>query len=169
MNLGLSESLKAAFPNIIPATRPQISKELIPDPNWLVGFTSGEGCFFVNISISNTHKFGMSVKLKFQITQHNRDQDLMNSLISYFDCGYINKSQFTCLDFIVTKFYCASYIDEKIIPFFSKYKIQEVKQLDFIDFCKAAEIIKAKAHLTERGLVLLKIIKIKASMNKGRY
>ena len=59
MNLGLSESLKAAFPNIIPATRPQISKELIPDPNWLVGFTSGEGsrssCFFLLIFLYLIH------------------------------------------------------------------------------------------------------------------
>jgi hypothetical protein len=38
--------------------------------------------------------------------------------------------------------------------------------LDFIDWCKAAEIIKAKAHLNEEGLD--QIIKIKAGMNRGR-
>ena len=100
-------------------------------------------------------RLGMSVKLVFQIAQHNRDQDLMNSLISYFDCGYIkikNKSQFTWLYFIVTKFSCARYIDEKIIPFFSKNKILGVKLQDFKDWSKAAEIIKVKEHLTSQGI-----------------
>ena len=114
-------------------------------------------------------RLGMYVKLVFQIAQHNRDQDLMNSLISYFDCGYIkikNKSQFTWLYFIVTKFSCARYIDEKIIPFFSKNKILGVKLQDFKDSCKAAELIKNKYHLTEEGLDQIR--KIKAGMNIAR-
>ena len=62
-----------------------------------------------------------------------------------------------------TKF---SDINEKIIPFFSKHPIAGIKLLDFVDWCKAAEIIKAKDHLTEDGVN--QIIKIKAGMNKGR-
>jgi hypothetical protein len=38
--------------------------------------------------------------------------------------------------------------------------------LFFIDFCKIAELLKNKAHLTEQGLDL--ILKIKNGMNKGR-
>jgi len=86
----------------------------------------------------------------------------MKSLIEYFGRGNIYKTE-KAFEYRVDKF---SFIESKIIPFFKKYQIQGVKQLDFIDFCKAAEIIKAKAHLTERGLD--QIIKIKASMNKGR-
>ena len=172
MNLGLSNVLKAAFPNIIPVHRPSVLvggvSSKIKDSNWLVGFTTGEGCFYINIFKSKA-KLGVGVQLVFQITQDNRDQELMNSLISYFDCGYIkikNKSQFTWLDFIVTKFSCARYIDEKIIPFFSKNKILGVKLQDFKDWCKAAELIKNKAHLTTSGLE--EIRKIKAGMNKAR-
>ena len=165
MNLGLSKELKAAFPDTIPVLRPLVENQSILDPQWIAGFTSGDGCFYVKILNSSNNKISQ-VRLVFQITQHNRDQDLMNSLVSYLNCGYINKSQFTWLNFLVTKFSCASYIDEKIIPFFSKYQIQGVKHLDFLDFVKVAEIMKEKGHLTERGLD--QIIKIKAGMNKGR-
>jgi hypothetical protein len=123
----------------------------------------------IKIPNSSGNRIGFQVLMVFQISQHIRDQDLMNSLISYFGCGYINiknKSQFTWLEFIVTKFSCASYIDEKIIPFFSKYKLFGVKLKDFEDWCKAAKLIKNKAHLTTSGLE--EIRKLKAGMNKGR-
>jgi len=35
-----------------------------------------------------------------------------------------------------------------IIPFFEKYGIVGIKSLDFIDFKKAADIIKSKEHLS---------------------
>jgi hypothetical protein len=49
LNLGLSESLKLAFPNIIPVPRPPVARIDIPHGEWLAGFTSGEGCFFVSM------------------------------------------------------------------------------------------------------------------------
>lgn len=54
----------------------------------------------------------------------------------------------------------------KIIPFFDKNSLLGVKQLDYQDFCKIANMIKEKEHLTEEGK--LKIYKIKAGMNRGR-
>ena len=63
-------------------------------------------CFYINISKSTKAKLGESVQLEFTITQHKRDEDLMNSLISYFDSGYIkkiNKTKYTLLDYKVTE------------------------------------------------------------------
>ena len=37
------------------------------DPNWLVGFVDGEGCFNVNIINSKTHKIGTQVKVRFSL------------------------------------------------------------------------------------------------------
>jgi hypothetical protein len=90
----------------------------------------------------------------------------MNSLISNLDCGRIKTnthSQFSWVDFVVTKF---SDIDEKIIPFFKENKVLGVKLQDFEDWCKVAELIKNKAHLTPSGLE--EIQKIKTGMNRGR-
>jgi hypothetical protein len=38
--------------------------------------------------------------------------------------------------------------------------------LDYADFCKAAELMKTKAHLTARGLEQIR--KLKTGMNTGR-
>jgi len=36
---------------------------------------SGDGCFFVNISRSSTHRSGFQVKLRVVLTQHVRDEE----------------------------------------------------------------------------------------------
>ena len=41
-----------------------------------------------------------------------------------------------------------------------------IKAWDFEDFCKAAEIMKTKSHLSEEGAA--KILALKDGMNKGR-
>ena len=86
--------------------------------------------------------------MRFQLTQHIRDEQLMRSLVEYFDCGIITK-RLEVFDYRVTKF---NDIINKIIPFFKKYPIKGVKYKDFNDWCKAAELIKNKSHLIREGL-----------------
>ena len=89
----------------------------------------------------------------------------MTSLITYFDCGIIEKdSRDPKLYYSVYKF---SDNYEKIIPFFKKHNILGVKSEDFADWCKIAELVKAKDHLTLAGLDVIR--DIKSGMNKGRY
>jgi len=161
MNNGLSEELKANFPNIVPVERPIVENTFERHPNWLAGFTSAEGCFLIRTYKAKT-KIGEAVKIVFQLTQHVRDEQLMRSFIDYFNCGSIFKSRESFV-YRVEKF---SDIQNKIIPFFKKYKIQGIKFLDYLDFCNTAELIENKAHLTKEGLD--QIQKIKTGMNKGR-
>jgi len=89
----------------------------------------------------------------------------MTSLITYFGCGMIEKdSRNSGVYYSVYKF---SDNNEKIIPFFKKHNIIGEKSKDFADWCKVAELIKAKDHLTSSGLD--EIRKIKSGMNTGRY
>lgn len=48
INLGLSKSLQAAFPDVIPVPRPLVKNPTL-DPEWIAGFASAEACFFVNL------------------------------------------------------------------------------------------------------------------------
>jgi hypothetical protein len=48
---------------------------------------------------------------------------------------------------------------------FKEAPILGIKQLDFNDFCKIANLMEEKKHLTQEGLAL--ILKIKSQMNKG--
>ena len=36
-----------------------------------------------------------------------------------------------------------------MIPLFNEYKIEGIKSLDYLDFCKVAKLINNKAHLTK--------------------
>jgi hypothetical protein len=88
----------------------------------------------------------------------------MRSLVEYLGCGHFNSDHYLeAGDITVEKF---SDITDKIIPFFVKYPIKGMKAKDFADFCKAAEIMKVKGHLTESGLEQICIIK--AGMNTKR-
>jgi LAGLIDADG endonuclease len=162
MNKGLSEDLKIAFPKVIPFLRPIVEVAIIKNPNWLAGFSSA--CFSINIAKSLNTKTGYRVWLSFKITQHFRDEELLNSLVKYLDCGsyYLNSKQ-NVGDFIVSRL---SDISDKIIPFFEKYSIIGVKALDFLDFCKALKIIQDKAHLNALGLEQIR--SIKARINRSR-
>ena len=88
INLGLSEDLKLAFPNTTPISRSIIGKKdrIIPDPEWVAGFTTGEGCFHIQVK-KGRNKVGVGFLLAFQISQHLRHEDLLRSLIDYFSFG----------------------------------------------------------------------------------
>lgn len=164
LNWGLSDTLKAAFPEVVPVNRPTIScaAQKISDPYWLSGFTSAEGCFWIYIFKSTTTKTGMAVNLIFTISQHAREEQLIKSFIEYLGCGkfYLNKE---AVYIRVTKF---SDIYDKIIPFFKSYPIIGVKALDFQDFCIVADMMKDKKHLSKQGLELIQ--NIQTRMNRGR-
>lgn len=163
LNLGLSEDLKIAFPNTIPVIRPYISNSKIPHPEWMAGFITGEGCFFIKIT-KGRNKAGVGVSLGFQISQHIRDEELLKSFVTYFKCGhYVKPLQKEWGYFQCTKF---SDIYNIIIPFCTQYLIRGVKGKDLADWVEASKIINKGDHLTIEGSS--KIMSIKAGMNTGR-
>ena len=96
------------------------------------------------------------------MTQHDRDEDFLISLISTLNCGrYIPKSGYG--EFIVEKF---TDVSEKVIPIFEEFKLHGIKYQNFEDLKKAALLMKNKVHLTREGLDEIK--KIKGRMNKNR-
>nr|ATI20314.1 LAGLIDADG endonuclease [Juglanconis sp.] len=143
MNLGLSDHLKTAFPNVTPEVRPLVINKPIADPQWLAGFASAEGCFFIGIHKSSTIKVGVNVQLEFQVTQHKRDEFLIKSIIEYLNCGNALQSK-NVFRYRVSKFSDRlplgddpreGDLTDKIIPFFKKYPILGIKLKDFMDFC----------------------------------
>jgi hypothetical protein len=163
LNLGLSEVVQTAFPKTIPLIRFLISKQEIPHPEWLAGFVTGEGTFFVKINKSR-NKAGVGVQLVFQVAQHVRDTELLKSFVSYFKCGqYVRPTQEKW-----GYFQCTRFLDnyDIIKEFFINHPIQGSKAKDFSDWVEVAEMIKKGDHLTEEGSS--KIVNIKAGMNTGR-
>lgn len=162
LNWGLSEKFMQSFPNIIPAERPEVKHSEIKDIQWLIGFVEGEGCFLVTIQDSKQKKKTSDIALRFTITQHNRDLELLQSFLNYLGCGrcYSSRNE---VSFITSSF---SDIKSKIIPIFDKYPLLGTKKEDFQDFKKVAELMESKDHLTEEGIK--KITFIKSNMNSKR-
>ena len=130
MNLGLSDKLKTAFADVVPMERPRIELPKTIDPNWLAGFTAGEGSFMINLVKSQRYQLGETVILVFQLAQHSRDETLLILIIDNLGCGSLYKHSENAVVLRVIKF---DYIINKIIPFFQKYRIHGVKAIDFAD------------------------------------
>lgn len=163
MNRGLSETLRAGFPNTEPVPRPQVEFKGIQDPEWLAGFVSGEGCFLIVTSKSPTSNSGFRVALRFIITQNERDIELLELIKKFLNCGAIAPSSRNCYQVRVTNFQDITNI---IIPLFSNYRIGGTKLEDYLDFCRAAELMENKVHLTKEGLDTITALRL--GMNRGR-
>lgn len=146
LNLGLSKNIKKDFPNLMSITKPNFKGSLIPDPNWLYGFSEGESCFYISIYNSKKSKLGKAVQLVFKLTQHSRDIKLLKNISKYLDCGRIEERKGKACDFTVTSL---KYLKLIIIPFFSEYKLQGSKLLDFNVFKEAVNILDNKLHLEQ--------------------
>ena len=163
LNNGLSDDLSIAFPDIVPALRPETPLPKILDPSWLAGFTDAEGCFSIIRFKSPTSKLGEVVKLSFILTQSIRDEYLIKSLIEYLGCGNTSLDSRGTIDFKVTNF---SSIRDTIIPFFKEYPLQGNKNLDFSDFSEVVTLMENKSHLTKEGLDKIKIIHNRMNTNR---
>ena len=173
LNWGLSLKLIKTFPNVIPVKRLEYNFNLIPDPFWLAGFTSGDGSFHLKIRKAKT-LIGYRVSLVYSFHLHYRELDLLKGLCNYFIL-YFNKNYIrnekkvyisekdNSVHLQITNF---TDISEKIIPFFEKYPILGIKSLDFEDFKKVYLIVKNKKHLTPEGIKT--ILEIKSNMTKNR-
>ena len=164
LNKGLSLLLKEAFPASVAVPRPPLPLDNTKlHPQWVAGFTSGDGCFKVSIRESKLYKAGSRVVILFVLTQHIRDELLLKSLVNLFGCG----QTYSYKDYV--EFRCQSLKDnfENILPFFDQYPVLGVKAQDFKDWAKIAEMIQTKVHLTKEGFYQIRQIKV--GMNKGRY
>lgn len=90
LNLGLSEVQIENFPNTVPVIRPSVLLTNIPHPQWMAGFITAEGCFFISLN-KNRNKVGIGFHLVFQVSQHIRDEALLKSFTDFFKCGYYVK------------------------------------------------------------------------------
>lgn len=88
----------------------------------------------------------------------------MELIINYLCAGRVEfDHRKSCINLVIGKF---SDINNIVIPFFNKYPILGIKTLDYMDWCKVANLINLGDHLTKEGLK--EIQQIKTGMNKGR-
>ena len=87
-------------------------------------------------------------------------------LIKFLGAGKIEKDpRNSVVSLIVTKF---SDVNNIIIPFFEKNPLLGVKLMDFLDWCKVANLMIEKKHLTKDGVDLIRKIQCLRHWNEFR-
>lgn len=162
LNWGLSDKFKESFPTVKAVARPSVEYNTlnvkINNLNWVRGFIEAEGSF--QVIIQNNR----NVSLRFSLTQHIRDEELLKDIVTYLNCGrYYKSPKRDEGQYLVTVF---SDINDKLIPFLNEYPLLGTKKEDYLDFVQIAELLKFKDHLTNEGLERIK--RIKSRMNKNK-
>lgn len=181
LNKGLTFDLKANWPHVVPAGRPKYIFNGIPDPFWISWFVSGDSTFSVSKDKSD-NKIGPRFRLIFGTCLHIKDKELLKGILNFFNnynvedddqlsiikdkkdtsksnniYDYKTKAGGTKTFLQIKNSYD---IHKKVIPFFNKYPILGIKNLDFEDFKKVAKIIENKEHLTIEGSnIIINIVK----------
>jgi hypothetical protein len=131
------------------------------NPNYIVGFVDGEGCF--SISLNKNDDRLPEVRLLFEIELREDDEPILQEIKRSLNCGNIYRLEYERYEkwrpHVKLKVSNFSDISNKIILFFHRYPLQAKKKLQFEKFCQVAELIKTKQHLTLEGIEKIRALK----------
>jgi LAGLIDADG endonuclease len=137
------------------------------NPNYIVGFVDGEGCFCITLNQNGGRL--PEVRLIFEIELREDDEPILREIRQALCCGNIYHLPYARyakwrphVKLRVSNF---GDISQKVIPFFQRYPLQAKKRLDFQRFCLVAELMKAKQHLTAEGVDRIRTIRHKDSLD----
>lgn len=151
-NNGFNETLSNLYPHILPELRDKIVTPEFIYPNWLTGFTSGDGSFNIIISKNDTFKTGYQVLPSFEISQHIKDIEQLYKIQALQGCGIVYRHK-TNSRIVISKI---KDIRNIIIPHFNLYPLINRRQLEFNLWCDIIAMIENKEHLTEAGIIKIR-------------
>ena len=131
--------------------------------DYLVGFTEGEGMFYIGIVPSKETKTGWQVIYFLKVSQNPIGLKVLNQFKKRLGCGYVKQNSQTdktdkSLAYVVRDF---PSLRDKVIPFFEGKLI--IKKQAFEKFKQVLDIVAKKQHLTLAGIT--QILEIAYSMN----
>ena len=116
-------------------------KKLSLDNYWLAGFSQADGCFYISVVKSKTHKTGYSVRLEYSLKQN--DNLPLKLLYDLLQMG--NLSQYT------SGIWCYKSSGYKtaacLINYFDKYNLFAGKYIDYLKFRKVYIMITEGKNL----------------------
>ncbi len=131
------------------------------NPDWVVGFVDGEGCFFVGVQRNPTVKIGYQVIPEFRVVQHSRDLDVLHALKRFFGFGRVCRNHDERWEYRVRRLEQLRVVAD----FFTQHPLHTKKRVDASKFKDVLRMMEDGRHLTEPGLS--EIVKLAASMNTG--
>lgn len=178
INIGTSSKVSQYYPNILASERPEFTLPSTLESEWVSGFIAGDGGFSIiirpkksnNIISTDIEKSNYEdeykIEFRMHVTQHKQDERLLLKLVDYFGCGKVyyrtNVNTPRC-DFIIQNL---THIIDKVLPHFDQYSLNNLKQLDYLDFRQAVLIINSGKLLTKENFNKIKYLK--ENMNNSR-
>jgi hypothetical protein len=124
-------------------------------PEWIAGFTDGEGCFHISINSHAEMTAGYQILPEFTVVQHRNDIQILYALKSYFKCGVVRTNHGDRMAYRVRGL---QHHSEIIVPFFMKHQLKTKKRVDFEKFRDVVLMMQRKEHLTAEGIEKIKAI-----------
>jgi hypothetical protein len=124
---------------------------VVLNPDWIVGFVDGEGCFSVSIHASPVGRLnnGWQLQAAFQVYQHKDNVTVLEELAAYFGVGRIS-SKGPNSNVMTYSVFGLKALQEVIIPFFEQHPLR-IKRRDFETFAVIVRAMRTKEHLTSSG------------------
>lgn len=134
---------------------------------YLAGFVDGEGTFSVAIIRHPMQRLGWMINPVFQVYQHQRHREILETFQEYFGTGKIYRKSgiHPVLTFSIDS---RKNLLERVIPFFERYPLL-TKSKEFHRFREIVQVMERKEHFTVRGFK--RIVSLAYEMNqqgKGR-
>ena len=119
------------------------------DPQWIVGFVDGEGCFHVSVNPHAEMSVGFQVLPEFTVVQHERDVQILHGLKTYFGCGVVRQIHGERMAYRVRG---QEHLLTLIIPFFMDHPLKTRKQVEFLKFRDVLLLMEKGLHLSATGI-----------------
>jgi hypothetical protein len=139
------------------------SSKMFLNDDYLIGFTEGEGMFYIGIVPSKETKTGWQVIYFFKVSQNPIGLGVLNPFKDRLGCGYIKQNSQTdatdkSLAYVVRDFHS---LRDRVIPFFEGKLV--IKKDAFEKFKQVLKLVEEKQHFAVPGIT--KILDIAYSMN----
>lgn len=132
------------------------------DPNWVVGFVDGEGCFSVSVHRNAGAPFGWQLHPVFQVSQHREHRAVLEALVTTFRCGRVrSKGAHSSVDVFAVD--SNKHIERSVIPFFEQHQLI-VKAEDFTAFATIVRSLRRRVHHQREGFESL--VRLAYGMNR---
>lgn len=154
LHLGLSSSLKKAFPYVIPMIKPKSPMNLTPlPPDWISGFFSGEASFFCTLSAKHV----LTVVVKVGL--HIRDLFLLELIQSFFNGIGLTYIRNNAAEWSVN----SNSQLPIILTHFEKHPLTGLKSYNYGIWLKIVNLKLSRKHLTMEGRK--SVLELKGQLN----
>ena len=132
----------------------QINNNVFPllNNSWLSGFIDAEGCFNITFFKRKAKALGYQVKLRFMIDQKDSLDNMLfikDQLNLFLTHRKLKKGSIGTMHRIESNSFVKAPL---IIEYLNKFRLKSKKQESFYKWVTVYELVKNKAHLTEKGL-----------------